>query len=90
MLTARRLDRLRELASELEKNHQVSTRVVEADLADAGAAERLAQAVSDLELGVLVNNAGFGYSGRFDKLDPERLRDIVQVNCLAPSKSSTM
>ena len=34
--------------SELEKNHQVSTRVVEADLADPGAAERLAEAVADV------------------------------------------
>jgi short-subunit dehydrogenase len=84
VLTARRLERLRELAAELEKNHQISTRVVEADLADPGAAQRLAEAVADLDLGVLVNNAGFGYSGRFDKLSPERLLDMVQVNCLAP------
>jgi short-subunit dehydrogenase len=84
VLTARRIERLRELAAELEKNHQVSTRVVEADLAETGAAERLAAAVEDLEIGLLVNNAGFGYAGRFDRLDPERVRDMVQVNCLAP------
>ena len=84
VLTARRVERLRELASELEKNHGVSTRVVQADLAEPGAAERLAQAVEDLELGVLVNNAGFGASGRFDRLDPQRMRDMLQVNCLAP------
>ena len=57
---------------------------MQADLAEPGAAERLAQAVEDLELGVLVNNAGFGASGRFDRLDPQRMRDMLQVNCLAP------
>jgi short-subunit dehydrogenase len=84
VLTARRVERLRKLAAELEKNHNVSTRVVQADLADAGAAEHLAGAVADLEIGILVNNAGFGASGRFDRLDPQRLHDMVQVNCVAP------
>jgi len=84
VLTARREERLRELASELEKAHQVSTRVVAADLADPSAAEQLTEAVRDLEIAILVNNAGFGYAGGFDKQEPERLREMVQLNCLAP------
>ncbi|TDJ21700.1 MAG: SDR family NAD(P)-dependent oxidoreductase [Deltaproteobacteria bacterium] len=83
VLTARRGDRLRELADELEKNHQVSIRVVEADLTDPAAAEAIATAVSDLEVGVLVANAGFGYAGRIDKQETARLTDMVQVNCAA-------
>jgi hypothetical protein len=83
-LSARREDRLRELAAELEKNHQVATRVVAADLAAPDGAERLAAAVQDLDLAILVNNAGFGHVGRFDKCDAERLRAMVQVNCMAP------
>jgi hypothetical protein len=83
-LTARREDRLRELAAELEKDHQVATRVVVADLAAPDGADRLAAAVSDLDLAILVNNAGFGHAGRFDRCDPERLRQMVQVNCSAP------
>jgi short-subunit dehydrogenase len=84
VLSARREDRLRELASELEKNHHVATRVVAADLAAPDGAERLAAAVADLDLAILVNNAGFGHAGRFDRCDPARLREMVQVNCLAP------
>jgi short-subunit dehydrogenase len=84
VLTARREERLGELAEELEKEHGVSTRVVALDLAESDAAERLADAVSDLEIGVLVNNAGFGYAGRFDKLEVSRLREQIQLNCLAP------
>ena len=30
---------------------------------------------------LLVNNAGFGLHGRFDKADPERLRQMVDLNC---------
>jgi short-subunit dehydrogenase len=84
VLTARREERLRELAGELEKDHSVSTRVVAADLSDPSSVERVAEATAGLELGILVNNAGFGYAGRFEKQDPERLREMVNLNCLAP------
>jgi len=84
VLTARREDRLRELANELERNHRVGTRVVVADLAAPDGADRLAAAVADLDLAILVNNAGFGHAGRFDRCDPQRLRDMIQVNCMAP------
>ena len=84
VLSARREDRLRELASELEKSHQVATRVVAEDLSDPQGAGRLAAAVEDLEIGILVNNAGFGYVGRFDKQETERLRAMVELNCVAP------
>ncbi len=84
VLTARREDRLNALAAELRERHRVDTRVVAADLAAYDGADRLAAAVADLEIAMLVNNAGFGYAGRFDKLDTERLRAMVQVNCVVP------
>ena len=84
VLTARRAEKLRALASELEKTYHIATRVVAADLADPAGPGRVADAVADLEMAVLVNNAGFGASGRFEKLAPERLREMVQLNCLAP------
>lgn len=80
VLTARREEQLRALAAELG----VETRVVALDLAAQGGAERLAAAVADLDVGVLVNNAGFGYAGRFEALDAERLREMVALNCSAP------
>lgn len=84
VVTARRSDRLEALARELEKTYAVQTRVVVEDLAKPGGVERLGQAVSDLPVAVLVNNAGFGYAGRFDKLEPERLRAMIELNCVAP------
>jgi short-subunit dehydrogenase len=84
VLTARRAERLRALASELEKTYHVATRVVAADLADPAGPDRVADAVEGLEIAVLVNNAGFGAAGRFEKLDRARLREMVQLNCLAP------
>ena len=84
VLAARREERLRELAGELEKAFGVATRVVPADLAAPDGAERLVAAVSELEIAILVNNAGVGLAGRFEGQDPVRLREMVQLNCTAP------
>jgi len=83
-LSARRTERLEALAKELESTYQVETRVIPADLSDPVGVEQLAAAVADLDVGILVNNAGFGHAGRFSKLDADRLRDMIQVNCAAP------
>jgi len=84
VLAARRGDRLEALAGELEKTWSVQTRVVACDLAESAGADELARAVADLPVAILVNNAGFGYAGRFDKLEEERLARMVQLNCVAP------
>lgn len=84
VLTARREERLRGLADEIEKKFSVSTRTVAVDLADPEGADRLASAVSDLEIGILVANAGVGYAGRVDKQDVERLEQLLALNCHAP------
>ena len=84
VLTARREDRLRSLSAELEQQHHVTTRIVAADLTDPAGADHVADAVKDLDIAVFINNAGFGYAGRFDKQDTNRLREMVQVNCVAP------
>jgi short-subunit dehydrogenase len=85
VLTSRREDRLHSLSDELEKSHQVATRVVTVDLAACEGAERLAEAVSDLEIAILVNNAGFGCAGRFGTQDLEGMRAMIEVNCTAPT-----
>lgn len=84
VLTARREERLRSLADELEKRFDVSTRTVAIDLADPDGPDRLADAVQDLDIGILVNNAGLGYAGRLDKQDTDRLKALLAVNCHAP------
>ncbi len=83
-LCARRGERLARIASELEKESGVATRVVVADLAERSGQAALLAGVDDLEIGLLVNNAGVGYQGRFDLQDGERLRRLVALNCEAP------
>jgi short-subunit dehydrogenase len=85
VLTARRANRLTGLAAELGKQFAVQTRIVPLDLEQPGSAERLAEAVDDLEIGVLVNNAGFGSIGPLAQEDPARVRAMVELNCTAPA-----
>jgi len=85
VLTARRGERLEELAQTLRQRDGVETRVIPHDLGRAGAAEELAAAVADLELGVLVNNAGFGAFGPMTSLPAARVREMVELNCVAPA-----
>jgi hypothetical protein len=84
VLSARRADRLQTLATELESAFAVKTRVVPVDLSAPDGADRLVDAVADLDLAVVVANAGYGLAGRFDRQDVRRLRDMVQLNCIAP------
>ncbi|HNV20947.1 MAG TPA: SDR family oxidoreductase [Candidatus Hydrogenedentes bacterium] len=85
VLVARRLDRLQELAGELQSRHGVECRCVKEDLADPASAQRVADAVGDLEVGLLVNNAGFGYAWRFEDSEPARMADMITLNCLTPA-----
>ena len=83
VLVARRADRLKALGTELSEKHGVKTRVIPEDLERDGVAERLVEWVRDLEIGILINNAGFSRVGRFDRVPRDRILGMIRVNCLA-------
>lgn len=79
ILVARRRDRLEHLAEQLP----TTAHVVDCDLVSDAAS--LPGKVEELgvDVDLLVNNAGFGFRGRFLELDPEREAEMVRVNCEA-------
>lgn len=85
VLVARSEDRLRSLAKQLAEVHSRRVEVVSADLSLPGAADKVHAATQALGMPIdlLVNNAGFGTTGAFHKLDPARERQEVQLNCIA-------
>jgi uncharacterized protein len=85
ILVARSEDRLRSLARQLAEVHSRRVEVVTADLTQAGAADKVRTAAQALKMDVdlLVNNAGFGTVGAFDKQDAARERDEVLLNAAA-------
>jgi short-subunit dehydrogenase len=65
VLIARREDRLKALAEELHERHGVTTRIVPVDLARDDYLAVVERATQDLDIGLLVNNAGVLSAGRF-------------------------
>ena len=67
VVTARRRERLDELAEELTRKHGRQVTVVTADLADPEAPEHLMHAIASqgVVVDMLVNNAGYGVPGLF-------------------------
>jgi short-subunit dehydrogenase len=85
VLTARRRDRLEELARKLTATYKISSEVFPADLADTDAPEKIFAFTKEkrFEIELLINNAGFGQNGEFPSVEKQRLLDMVQVNCHA-------
>src|SRR5262249_29465053 len=80
VLVARREDRLRRLADELQGRHMIGTRVVSADLSRDDFLPVIEQATADLEIGLLVNNAGLGTVGKFLDNDLNAELAMIYVN----------
>jgi short-subunit dehydrogenase len=86
ILSARRRDRLDDLAARLRAEHGgIRVEVIVADLQDADAPAAIAAGTARLGMSVdlLVNNAGFGTHGHFETLPPDRERGEIAVNVAA-------
>lgn len=84
-LTARRADRLEALAAEIAAAGGAPPLVIACDLAraDAGCVLADALAAQGVEVGFLVNNAGYGLLGRAEALDRADQLGIIDVNIRA-------
>jgi len=85
ILVARRKDRLEKIASDLKKENGVEIAVVQIDLKNENFLDKLKEITDDKEIGILINNAGFGSNGEFIDVDSNLEADMVKVNCLAPT-----
>jgi len=87
-LTARRADRLELLASEIRLRHGVEAFVVPADLAEAGAVDKVLAAVAaeGRDIDALVNNAGYGLAGSYAQTSWSDQQAFLQVMTVAPAE----
>ncbi|AGC60717.1 MULTISPECIES: SDR family NAD(P)-dependent oxidoreductase [Mycobacterium] len=81
ILVARDVDRLKQLAVELEDDAG-NVEILPADLADAAGRDKVAERLSR-GVRVLVNNAGFATSGEFWETEPAALQAQLDVNVTA-------
>lgn len=84
VITARKEERLAPLAEELRKQHGIEVRIVAADLAGEDYISVLDKATADLEIGLVVNNAGMVHHGDFVENDAEAEKRLARVNMIAP------
>lgn len=85
VLTARRKDRLDELAAKLHAAHGAKVELFPADLSQSEMRDALFAFTrgKGIAVEVLVNNAGFGAYGRFPEIPLARQLEMVQVNVSA-------
>ncbi|WP_212004437.1 SDR family oxidoreductase [Chitinophaga sp. HK235] len=82
VLTARSGDKLHQTARELSSAYGIQATVITADLSRPGAGKELAAAIwqQQLEIDILINNAGFGKWAGFLHETPETYQDMIQLN----------
>jgi uncharacterized protein len=82
VIVARTRERLKEVADELSTAHGVDVQPMVADLSTTRARKRVEERLADESrpVDLLVNNAGFGLTGRFVDTDIEQLQAQLDVN----------
>jgi short-subunit dehydrogenase len=81
LAVARRRERLEALAAEMSSRRAAPVHPLAEDVAADGAADRIADAARALGGAAwLVNNAGFGAAGAFERQPRARLVDLIRVN----------
>src|SRR6266481_673144 len=83
VLVARREALLKEVGVEISKRYGVEHRVVVLDLSREDFIGQLASATDDLDIGLVVSNAGTGNPGEFLRLDRELLQATLRLSTMA-------
>ncbi len=84
VLAARRIGRLEALAAELEQAHGIEVRPVQADLGHRGGVDAIEKAVADVDLAIVISNAGAAHPGAFLRTDVDGQLAMVGLNVTTP------
>lgn len=86
VLVARDLQRLEERARALESKFNISTHVIQADLATESGCAVIEQYISNNQIDVLINNAGFGLNKAFTMSSLEAEQQMLDVLVRTPMR----
>lgn len=84
VLIARRKEKMELLSSELMNRHGVDIKIVPADISNVDFLKQVQSVTDSLDIGLLVNNAGFALTGGFLDHKIEEELSLLYVNCRAP------
>ena len=82
VLVARSAEKLSRFAAELQSQFGVSVKCVPLDLTDPASPETLLRQMTQegIRVEILVNNAGYGVFGEFEKISAEQTLGQIQLN----------
>lgn len=85
ILVARRRELMVELAEDLHTKHGTRCEIIVSDLSDPAEPLRILNEIKTkgIDIGVLVNNAGFGVVGEVNQADVDRLLEMIRLNISA-------
>ena len=85
ILLARNKSQLEKIAHEIRTDFNISADIIVADLFLPEAPDQIANELKErnLNVDILINNAGFGLQGSYDKLDLRQQLNMIQVNIMA-------
>lgn len=81
VLVARREAQLSKAADEIREKYNVQTRTISADLVSENGWRDVFTSCEDIQVGLLVNNAGMSTHGSFFRDPVEKLLKLVDLNC---------
>ena len=88
LLTARSAELLSQVANEIKNTYQVKVSFFSLDLSELNAPQKLFNwcIENNFPVSILVNNAGFGLSGYFEKIPARETTNLLQLNIIAPTQ----
>lgn len=84
VLVARNKEKLEHLANELSAIYAIQCRVIVTDLTKETSVHDIIQKTSAIQVGLLINNAGYTFTGNFMEHSKGSQADIVKINGLIP------
>jgi uncharacterized protein len=83
VLIARRLNLLEVIGKQLAEEFGIQYHAIEADLAGEDFIKKIDEATKDLDIGLLISNAGTGEVGRFLSKEAEEQKWFVRLNAIS-------
>ena len=84
VIAARRIGLLDDLRERLTREHGVQVRCLQVDLSQDDFLQHLIEVCADIEVAMVINNAGSGVPGSFSQSDIEVEKGLIRLNCIAP------
>jgi short-subunit dehydrogenase len=85
LLLANHEDELKKVQQELTEKYQISIKILCVDLANKNCLEDIRQGFKEdlSQIDILINNAGFGITKHFEKMNLSEINSLIQVNVTA-------